>query len=244
MPYAIMQTDLEAPTAAQLQAAFSAVPGMVAADVLVCAKSAFGILAQGLTAEQAEAAKAGFAAQNVGVEAVELRDLPALPPIRHVRTVDCTAEALVIYDPLGKPVSLAWQHILLIAAGQVMTAEFDRMSAKIPGGPDESMSTLYYKEEKQHERWFLEIIIRGAGLRFSINSNEVSGNVFQYLGDRQTNNFAANFQLLVRDVSRYAPDATLNRGACSICNNATQPFRYPNRTVFNEEIIWLLWKLK
>ena len=160
-----MQKDLEAPTAAQLQAAFCGVPGMVAADILVCAKSAFGILAQGLTAEQAEAAKAGFAAQKVDVEAVELGDLPPLPPIRHVHCVDCTAEALVIYDPLGKPVSLAWQHILLIAAGQVMTVEFDRMGAKIPGGPKGSTNTLYYEEEKQHERWFLEIIIRGASLQ-------------------------------------------------------------------------------
>jgi hypothetical protein len=248
MPYAIMQLGLEQPTLEQMQTAFR---GVAAADARILAKNAFGILAQGLTAEEAAAARAGFTTQGVEVESVDERGVPAMPPIRHVRRVDCTPEALLIYDPIGRPVPLAWKDILLIAAGSVVMAEFDRKEEviKLPTydpftGTRKVTYTSYYEQEMRRERWLLEIIIRGGALRFSINSHEASGALFQYLGDRQVQGFAGNFQLLVRDVIQYAPEAALNRGACSIRDKPPQPLQYPNRKAFNEEIIWLLWKLK
>ena len=246
MPYAIMQVGLEQPTSEQMQTAFRGVTGMAAVDARVLGRNAFGVLAQGLTADQAAAVKGGFTMQNFAVECVDEREVPAMPPIRHVRRVDCTPEALLIYDPIGRPVPLAWKNILLIAAGSVVMAEFDRKSedyvVQTRGGP--VIRTKYHDEEKLHERWLLEIIIRGGTLRFSINSHEVSGTLFQYLGTRQVQGFAGNFQLLVRDVIQYAPDAAQNRGAASIREQQPKPFQYPNRKAFNEEIIWLLWKLR
>ena len=251
MPYAIMQSGLEQPTSEQMQNAFRGVTGMAAVDARVFAKSAFGILAQGLTADQAAAVKAGFTIQNFAVESVDEREVPAMPPIRHVRRMDCTPEALLIYDPVGRPVPLAWKNILLIAAGSVVMAEFDRVEevTKVPGydpytGTRRATITTHYDQEKQRERWLLEIIIRGGSLRFSVNSHEASAMLFQYLGDRQVQGFAGNFQLLVRDIIQYAPEAAQNRGAASIREQQPKPFQYANRKAFNEEIIWLLWKLK
>src|SRR5579871_4546205 len=117
-----MQTALDALTKEQLQSVFCRVPGVSELDAKIFARNAFGLLARGLSEEQAEAAKSGFAAHGIEVESVDESTLPPLPPIRHVRRLDCTAAALVIYDPLGKPVSLAWQDILLIATGSVMMA--------------------------------------------------------------------------------------------------------------------------
>lgn len=251
MPYAILQTGLEQPTVEQLHSAFHRVPGMASVDARVFAKNAFGILAQGLTAEQADAARAGFTAQNIEVESVDERALPAIPPIRHVRRVDCTPDAFVIYDPVGRPVPLAWKDVLIVAAGSVMMSEFDRVRevSKVPmydpeTGARRVTHVSYHDQEQQRERWLIEIIIRGGALRFSINSSEVSGLLFQYLGDRRSRDMNANFQMVAQDVVQFATEAALNRGACAIREQQPKPFRYPSRKVFNEEIIWLLWKLR
>ena len=246
MPYAIMQKALEAPTVDQLQTAFRGVPGVAAVDARIFAKNIFGVLAQGLTEQQAAAAKAGFTAQNIEVESVDERAVPPMPPIRHVRRLDCTPEALLIYDPIGRPVPLAWNNIMIVAAGQVVMAEFDRQAedyyVQTRSGP--MLRTRYHEDEMHRERWLLEIVIRGGALRFSVNSHEVLGTFFQYLGERQARDFGTNFQMVVRDIIQATPDAALNRGACSIRDQAPKSFLYPNRKAFNEEMIWLLWKLK
>jgi hypothetical protein len=124
MPYSVLQKTLETPSLEQLRAAFRGVPGLTAYDANILGRDAFGILGKGFGLEQATALKNSLAAQGVAAEVVEDAKLPALPDTFFLARVDCTAEALLLHDSLGRVAELAWKDILLIAAGVVPMSEF------------------------------------------------------------------------------------------------------------------------
>ena len=89
------------------------------------------------------------------------------------------------------------------------------------------------------EQCVAEIIISGAVLRYSINAERFN---FMSLGGRRTGDVTQDFALLIQDLARFATNAVLNRGAEAIRRN--QPFAYPTRNAFQEEIVWTLWQMK
>jgi hypothetical protein len=251
MTCSLMQKSLEPPTPEQLKLAYCKVPGLTAVDAAVLGRDAFGVLARSFERGRAEALKSALAAQGVETELVEDANLPVLPEARLVHRIDCTPDALLIYDPLDRSIPLKWENIMLIAAGQVSLSEIKdvRTESKVRGrsymgfgGGDKTIVSHDLKEER-HDRWLLEFVISGAGLRYNVNAEVARPKLFLGLGERRTNDLAANFKLLVQDMVKGAPQATVNRGVHYLCENSAKPLHYPTKKAFYDEMIWLLWKM-
>src|ERR1700722_2300625 len=270
MGYVVLQKGLEAPSIEKMRAAFQGVPGLTPADATMMCKHSVGILARGLDREQAQQIQGGLAAQGIETEIAEQSALPVLPPMRHVIRVECTPDALMIYDPIGRSFPLGWGDIMLVGAGLVEMIDFKRGSTPAVISPDPIRGTLgvvdqllfkntgmpilnvprtaysapdYETKEKHHPRWMAEIVIRGGGLRYNFEAGEAVAPLFVYLGERRTVDVARNFQLLMQDIFKSAPQAAVNRGAYYLREGNTTAFVYPSKNAFYDEMTWLLWQL-
>jgi hypothetical protein len=247
MPYAVLQSDLNPPSLAQLQRAFHYVPGLTPTDAHILGRDAFGILVKDLSEEQAGALKRAMQAEGIATEIVEQTLLPELPPRKLVHRVDCLPEHLLIYDPLGRAFPLDWRHVMFIAAGAVQLTEFvQRREERINDGhlsryQSDEMEYDTVSRVEQRPNLIGEIIITDAVLRYSITASKFN---FTYLGARNMENLGANFSLLMRDVIQFASNARLNRGAAALRDDATQILGYPSKNAFYEEIVWMLWQMK
>ena len=246
MPFAVLQTDLNPPTLEQLQRAFRHVPGLTASDGHILGRDAYGVLVKNFPAEHAVALQGALRIEGVETEIVDESYLPAMPPGKQINRLDCVPEHLLIYDPLGRSFPLPWPHVMLIAAGMARVTEFVRVpeeSRKVRfnmnGGAYVEHRTEYHSREERNEQCVAEIIISGAVLRYSINAERFN---FMSLGGRRTGDATQDFALLIQDLARFATNAVLNRGAEAIRRN--QPFAYPTRNAFQEEIVWTLWQMK
>ena len=101
MLYAVLQATLDLPPKDKLRQALLAVPGMVAFDVDIILRDAFGILLREQSLEKAAIFQRGLSAQGIETEIVPESSLPKLPGTKFVRRLEVTPEALQIYDPLG-----------------------------------------------------------------------------------------------------------------------------------------------
>jgi hypothetical protein len=252
MTCSLMQKNLEPPTMEQLKQAFCSVPGLTAVDAAMLSRDAFGILARSFEPERAQKLQSALAAQGVETEIVEDASLPALPDLRIVHRLDSTPDALMICDPLGRSFPLPWKNVMLIAAGKVRMTEFKTIDVPHPvisyggyGRRGESAVVIHHEtHEEQNDRWLLEVVITGAALRYSIVADRPLSLLFQYLGDRRTVDLATNFKLVVQDLIANAPEAAVNRGAYYLRENSAEPFYYPMKKAFYDEMTWLLWKMK
>jgi hypothetical protein len=254
MPFAVVQKNLEPPSREQLENAFHGIPGLAKADAVILGRDAFGILVKGFSAERARMLQASLKNQGMETEVVDQAELPQLPQSKNLNRLECTTEALVIYDPLNRSFPVEWKNIMLIAAGRVPVSEFNRVRTEAEA-PAYDLSNLekryqhqrkilvdYSSHEERHERLLLEVVLSRAVLRYSITADKAPL-LFQYLGERRTRDVLHNFTLLVQDLMKFAPQAAVNQGAHLFRENAEKPFSYPSKNAFYEEITWLLWKL-
>lgn len=248
MRYAIVQDQLDPPPIESLKRAFRSVSFLTDLDALTLGRDAFGILIKNLEAKDAANLQGALKVEGVLTEIVPEQNLPPLPPAKHVHRLNCTPDALLIYDPLGRAFPLNWNHLLIIAAGQVQLTEFRRIEKQKPSlrlHGRISFETLpepqYTTREEKTDRLILELVIARAALRYSAEADKFN---YQYLGERQTKDSAANFALLVQDLTRHAPSAAINRGAYYLREQSPTPFSYPSKNAFYEEVTWLLWRLR
>lgn len=254
----------------KVKSALVGVPGLTAADAAMMCRHSLGILARGLSREQAQQIQAQLAAQGIETGIADQAALPALPPMRHAIRVDCTTDALEIYDPVGHKFPLGWNDIMLVAAGKVAVTEFKRVSMpmSLPADqgralgivdellfsntnfPNVSRASVtqgeplhYESREEHHQRWMVEVVIRGGGLRYNFEAEQALAPLFLYLGDRRTDDVTTNFKLLVQDICRGATQAAVNRGAYYLREGNVNAFAYETKNAFYDEMTWLLWKL-
>jgi hypothetical protein len=240
MPYAVLQTDLNPPGIDQLQRAFAMVPGLTSADAHILGRDAFGILVKDFSEKQAGALQGALRGEGVETEIVDQSFLPELPPKKLVQRLDCSAEHLLIYDPLGRSFALDWRHIMFIAAGAVPLTEFVKYEQQqLYSAEDQQFETISREEQRLH--LLGEIMITGAVLRYTFTASKFN---FACLGQRNMGNAAANFSLLMRDLMQFATNARLNRGAGALRSDATRFFSYPSKNAFYEEIVWMLWQMR
>lgn len=256
MPYAVVQKNLELPDIERLKAAFRGVPGLTEVDAYTVGKDAFGILVKGFTRENASRLVAALQAQGIETEVLEESALPKLPQGPNTTRVDCNPDGLVVYDALNRPVRIDWQNVVLIAAGRVPLTEFTRIRTETPStsfdpgsfgrrsyrGP--RMDVQFETKEERGEHLLLEIILRGTPGRYGIDAGNSAHLLFRYLGERKTPDLLMNFTLLVQDLLHLAPHAAINQGAYYFREGAAEPFTYPSKGAFYEEMVWLLWKLQ
>lgn len=243
MNFAVLQKTLDIPPVEKIEQALLTVKGFTRVDAHTFANDAYGILVKNISVEQANGFSQALFGQGIETDVVAQTDLPALPQTKFVQRLDCTPDALLIYDPLGRTFPLPWQHVMLIAAGCVRMTDFSRIGKQVwvddgDGGQAQVMD--YRTVEEQNSHLLLEIVVSGAVLRYSVSAERFR---FDYLGERRTKSLPENFALLVQDLATFAPHAMLNRGAYFLKQNENL-FPYPTKNAFFEEITWLLWKMK
>ncbi|KPK81336.1 MAG: hypothetical protein AMJ81_10695 [Phycisphaerae bacterium SM23_33] len=248
MAYAVVQKTLDPPSVEQLCRAVQAVPGLTRYDATVLAADAFGIIAENLSLESASVIQRRLAAEGYETELVDQDKLPTLPPPTGLRRADCLPECLVVYDALGRPKRIQWAQVCLVAAGSVRLSEFKRVERQYvvyhPGPWLLAVPVVlsdFADREERNLRLALEILIEAAPARYRATAHNFN---YGYLGPRQHRRPAENFALLVRDLMQLAINASANRGAVGLAQDPAQTLEYPARHAFEEEMIWLLWKLR
>lgn len=243
MKFAVLQKDLNVPEVEKLARGLTRVPGFAAIDAHTFAKDGFGILVRNLDAERARALQVSLEQEEIQTDVVAEQDLPVLPQTKFVSRVDSIEAGLLIYDPLGRTFNLPWEHVFMVAAGSVTLGEFQTHRQVTRVIKDERGKTLNEYENRTKEirtdRYLLEIIVSKAVLRYSIAADVA---LFRSLGTRVTRDDLQNFSMVLQDIFRFVPNAAVNRGAVFLKQG--QPFAYPSKNAFYEEIVWLLWQLK
>jgi len=246
MPYAVLQTNLDAPSLPQLERAARVVPGLTVIDAQILGADAFGILVKNFSAPQAAALQGALRTEGVETEIVDQSLLPPLPPVKLVHRLQCQPVHLLVYDPLGHPLAVPWEHIMIVAAGCVRVSEFvrERREQRIPGQYgeyDAQVIVEYDSKEQRNNRFLAEFVLTDAVLRFGLAAEKFN---FSYLGARQTRTLARDFTLLIQDALQFATRAARNRGAEMLGGRPEQMFLYPSKNAFHEEIVWMLWQKK
>ena len=249
--YCLVQSNLDPIQPGILKAAFRAVAELVDNDAKMLASDAFGILADGLSAETARIVAGQLAQAGIHVDVVPQGQIPNLPGPHILRRCGCWPEAFMATDSLGRDVPVDWSGVLLISAGIVPLREAKRIINTRPkirlyvwAGPlpatyvvPEREASIRYRSEA---RGLLDIVVRDEPYRYRIRADKFN---YNYLGERQTNNKMENFTELVGDVVSYATGAALNRGAVAIRDEGLEAkFSYPSEHAFEEETIWLLYR--
>jgi hypothetical protein len=253
MLYAVLQTTLDLPPKEKLRQALLAVPGMVAFDVDIILRDAFGILLREQPLETAAIFQRGLSAQGIETELVPEASLPKLPGTKFVRRLEVTPEALQVYDPIGRRFPVEWGHLYLVAAGMVRVTEFMQQRKMVrPAQVHPGHFGGYQQTEPEFEsvtregradKLFLEILLGRGAARLSIEADPKALMLFSYLGQRRTGELSRDFGLLVNDLLQRAPDAAVNRGSHYLREKGDQIFYYPTKNAFLEEIVWLLWQM-
>lgn len=243
MAFAILQKDLTIPEVEKLARGLARVPGFAAIDAHTIARDAYGILVRNLNGDRAMAFQRSLSQEGIDTEVIAEGQLPVLPQTKFVSRIDSTERGLTIYDPLGRTFPLPWEHVYMVAAGEVTLGEFQTERKVTRTYQDERSQTHSDYEnrtrEVRAERYLLEIIVSRAVMRYSVKADIP---LFRSLGDRVTRDHFQNFSLVLQDIFRFVPNAAVNRGSAFIRKG--QPFSYPSKNAFYEEIIWLLWQLK
>jgi hypothetical protein len=249
MPYAVVQSDLAAPTEEQLIQAFGATSGLRAADARRTARYQFGVIAEGLVEDDARKLQQALMGLGVPAQAIDQVDLPMLPPPRSIQRIDCLAESLELYDVMGRAQMVAWDDVLLVALGDVgYVKEVPTPAVEAPRASLTRYGVNYTlggirpseigRQEVAATQWVLEVHTTVDSGRYQA---KVSGLLFNYLGPRLTTKREANFRLVLEDLLRLAPHALINRGVNQWTQGARQVLAYNSRVAFEKELRWLRW---
>jgi len=106
------------------------------------------------------------------------------------------------------------------------------------GGAFTVETTNYSSREVSRRSLLVELLCDAGARRYQMRGEEFH---YHHRGDRQED-AVESLGRLVGDLVRFAPHAAVNRGAAALRAGSAQLFAYPNRTAFEEEIRWLLWR--
>ncbi len=269
MPYALLQRRLEIPDLERLRRAFRGVGGMSPADAPHVARDAFGILVKQLEPEDALALQAALRREGVETDVVDHAALPELPAPKWFRRVAARESGFVGCDPYDRELTLPWDRIAVVAGGRVQNTEFTRprspatdfrevelpwavgsfldhpgLHAKLCLGSSLGMmqtSTSASTQERQVWRWTADLFLAGGAARFSLRADQI-----HFLDSRpqgEAERLSAFLELL-RTIATHSRQALLNRVAFSLREGQTDTIAYPSRNAYQEELLWLLWRLK
>lgn len=246
MACVLMQRDLDVPDVERLTRAFRVLPELTGLDAQTAANDAYGILLRGLDSEKAGRLQAALREAGIETEIAPESTLPTLTPGRMVRRIELTAEHLTIHDPMGRVVPVAWDQLALIASGNVRVRETRKLRATLEEPPSHAAGIAYdtlsdaHTKPVENEHLALELFLTDGTSRFTFAMDEFA---FDCLAGRLSHDRTHNFMFLIQELEKNTPFASLNRGAFVACQRPPQLFTYPSRPAFNEELIWMLWRM-
>jgi hypothetical protein len=241
------------------------VPGLTPADASTLCGEGCGFLARHLTAEQAAAFHANLQSVGVAAELVAESDIPTLPGRRLIRRAEFTPEALLVDDALGRMTPVVWTDIAILAAGSVRETVFTStevdyafvnetvtglfalgslvcgLSSTAEVTTEKGVGSDVERDFKESAEWSLraELLLADGTTRLSIAAEKFS---FAGLKELLGQDLATDFCLLVRELAKHAPQATLNQGVQRIVAEPAEFAYYETRKAFQDETTWLLWR--
>ncbi len=242
MVYAVVQQSIDPPTPDQCRAALGQLAGhtLTPADAGAVSRTAFGVLAEWLTAERAEQLQRAFANVGYAAAVVDHNDLFHLPEGKSARKLDLTDDALVLFDALDRLQFIPWHEVILIAAGVIGKVRFAHDVELVAA--DSAGPSLEYKRNREVNTLVtrVDLILGVDPFRLRIDARRFH---YDCLGDRVSNRALDNFATLVTELVARSTVAMYNRGAVAIANGDTLDMVYPNKRAFEEELAWHVWRL-
>ena len=248
MGHTVIQTDQTPVSAEQLAKAFLSIDRLAPADGAKMARESFGLIIDRLEREEAAQLQRALAAQGIQTRIIDDADLFSMPPVKTTKRIDCEDSHLNVYDALGRPASIPWDQVLVVASGRVNLFEtqvqeqerWARPRFGTPGGmaPIPVPVTERSYEGQEVPRLVLDFIVLGEPSRYRAESQELN---YAYLEGRLTGNAEGNFAALLSDFVSCASSATLNQGTVALLSDFSGAFIYPSRKAFEREIVWLIW---
>jgi hypothetical protein len=147
---------------------------------------------------------------------------------------------------MSRMVPVAWDQIALIASGNVRVRETRKVRTTLEEPPSHAAGIAYdtlsdsHTKAVENEHLMLELFLSDGTSRFTFAMDEFA---FDCIAERLSHDRTHNFMLLVQELEKNTPFASLNRGAFVACQRPPQLFTYPSRPAFNEELIWMLWRM-
>ena len=138
MKYAVVQNQIVKPEPKALRSAFRTLAELVDIYATSLSNDAYGIITDGLNHDQATRLSDALNAQGVSAQVVPDTDFPKLTHAKHVRRVDCSADHMLVYDAIGHTTPVAWNQVVMVAAGLVTVSDFKRVERTrvvVRGGP-------------------------------------------------------------------------------------------------------------
>jgi hypothetical protein len=243
--YAVLLRDIATPSAEPICRAFRTFSHLTDADAIRLAANAQGILMRHLSVDEARALQQALVKEGVNVALVKDEDLHFLLASQRLHRIELTPDALVIFDYVGRTTTVAWSELSLVAAGAVPHVEVSSVPTQRAGTglhplfgvwPKKAVET---RSRLETERQFiLELIVGRGAARYELQAHE-----FPFTGvvDQSAVTLTEKFVWLVREMTRRAPQARLNRGALDIREGVALVRGYPSRQQMLDEMIWLLW---
>lgn len=243
--FAVLQAQLDSPAADRLKRAFKTFSHLTDADAVRLAVTARGILMRQIGYDAAHAFQLALEAEGIGAAVVAEADLPKLPEGRLLQRLELSAQAFTFYDVLGRPTTIEWDRVALVAAAavrhfEVSTFQTERTTLQfspVGGFGPKKVQEIGHKVESD-SLLLLEIILAGGTTRFQIDAAQFP---FKHVLDQPELSKAEKFIWLVRNVCRHSPQAILNTGARSLHAGQEIVPACPNRQVLADELVWLLW---
>jgi hypothetical protein len=243
--FAVLQKEIAGPTPDQMKRAFRAFTHLTDADAVRLAVSARGILMRHLRQDQARAVQRALQAEGAAVTMVAERNLPELPEGLALHRLELWPQALAVYDPLGRRVTVNWEEITVIAAGSVLRVdltktqtEIMRLRRHVRGAAGPTVRAGTGRGAGAGRQFLLEMVLGRAAIRYQINAAE-----FEFQQVLAPTGLATEEQFiwLTRELCRHAPQALLNSGARRLRDGAETVPIYSYQRVLLDEMIWLLW---
>lgn len=108
-------------------------------------------------------------------------------------------------------------------------------------GTKPAKSTVTGARERQVWAWTADVVLAGGSMRFVFSPDRLlawpgAGPV--------TQNPESRFLELLRAVAERAGQAALNRVAFALREGETETISYPSRNAYQEELLWILWRLR
>jgi hypothetical protein len=244
--FAVLQKDPGGLTVEQVKRAFKAFSHLTDADAVRLAVGARGILMRHLGQDSARALQLALQAEGAGVIIVAERDLPQLPEGLSLHRLEIWPQSLTVYDPLNRPVIVAWEKIAFIAAGASQQPEATKTQTehavlRFNAAAGVRPKTAGDSNQKIGSglQFLLEILLAGGVIRYQVDAAQFS---FKHVIDRPGLSLEEQFIWLVREICRHTPRAALNAGALGLQQGQESVPVYVNRQTLNDEMIWLLWQ--
>ena len=238
--YAVLQKDRTGPTPDQVKRAFRAFNHLTDADAVRIAMGTRGILMRQLRQDNARALQLALQAEGVNATIIAERDLPKLPEALSLHRLEIWPQSLTVYDPMNRPIPVAWENIAFVAAGaspqpaatksqtEHAVLRFNAAAGVRP--PTAGGSGMQF---------VLELLLENNSARYQIDAAQFS---FKHVIDRPGLTLEEHFVWLIRELCRHAPRAILNAGAHELRQGQEKVPEYANRQTLSDELVWLLWQ--